>query len=125
MTPVTPEAPVVGDVTFNKAVEEEDVNVWTRLLEKPWKRWKPVGRFTGTCQGSFIYLEAEEPDSVDDVVLPVGSGGRQDRQEVVDPQREEKQEAQKVAPDVHRLIGQDENAGGGGEKQTSATLRRA
>lgn len=56
------------------------------------------------------YLEAEESDSIDDIVLPAGSRGRQNRQEVVDPKREEEQETKKVAPDVHGLIGQDKNA---------------
>lgn len=54
-------------------------------------------------------LEAEEANGIDDVVFSVGPGGRQDRGEVLDPQREEEQEAQEVAPDVHRLIGQDKN----------------
>lgn len=56
------------------------------------------------------YLEAEESNSVDDVVLPAGSRRWQNRQEVIDPKREEEQETNEVAPDVHRLIGQDENA---------------
>lgn len=56
------------------------------------------------------YLETEESDSVDDIVLPVGSRGWQDRQEVIDPKGEEEQEPKEVAPDVHGLIGQNENA---------------
>lgn len=56
------------------------------------------------------YLETEESDGVDDIVLPVGSRGWQHRQEVMDPEREEEQEAKKVAPDVDGLIGQDKNA---------------
>lgn len=55
------------------------------------------------------YLETEESYSVDDIVLSVGSRSWQDRQEVVDSQREEQQETQKVAPDIHRLIGQNKN----------------
>lgn len=56
------------------------------------------------------YLEAEESHSIDDIVLPVGPRGWQNRQEVIDPKREEEQETKQVAPDVHRLIGQDKNA---------------
>lgn len=55
------------------------------------------------------HLEAEEADSVDDVVLPVRSRGRQHCGQIVHPQREEEQKPQQVAPDVHRLIGQHEN----------------
>lgn len=61
-------------------------------------------------QSADSYLEAEESNSIDDIVFPVGSRGWQHRQKVVDPQREEEQETEKVAPDVHGLIGQDENA---------------
>lgn len=64
----------------------------------------------GSDRASVSYLEAEESNSIDDIVFPVGSGGWQDRQKVVDPQGEEEQETQKVAPDVHGLIGQDKNA---------------
>lgn len=64
----------------------------------------------GSDRSSDSYLEAEESNRIDDIVFPVGSRGWQDRQKVVDPQREEEQETQKVAPDVHGLIGQDENA---------------
>lgn len=55
------------------------------------------------------HLEAEEPNGIDDIVLAVGSGGRKDRGQIIEAQREEKQEAQQVAPDVHSLIGQHEN----------------
>lgn len=49
-------------------------------------------------------LEAEQSYSVDGIVFSVRSRGWQDRREVVDPQREEKEETQKVAPDIHSLI---------------------
>lgn len=55
------------------------------------------------------HLEAEQSYSVDDVVLSVSSRGWQYWGEVVDPQREEEQETQEVAPDIHRLIGQNKN----------------
>lgn len=55
-----------------------------------------------------LHLEAEQSDGVDDVVLPVGSGGRQQGWQVVDPHEEEEKETQEVAPDVHRLIRKNE-----------------
>lgn len=57
-----------------------------------------------------LYLEAEEPDGVDDVVLSGGAEGRQHRGHVVHAETEEEQEAQQMAPDIHRLIGQNEEA---------------
>lgn len=59
---------------------------------------------------SALYLEAEEPDGVDDVILSGGTEGRQHRRHVVHPETEEEQEAQQMAPDVPRLIGQNEEA---------------
>lgn len=56
------------------------------------------------------YLEAEEADGVDDVVFPGGADGREDRHHVVQADAEEEEKAQQVAPDIHRLIGQDEEA---------------
>lgn len=41
----------------------------------------------------FLYLEAEEPDGVDHVVLSRGAHGRQHRGHVVNPDTEEEQEA--------------------------------
>lgn len=64
---------------------------------------------TLTVSQIMFYLEAEQSYSVDDVVLSVGSRGWQYWGEVIDPQREEEQETQKVAPNVHSLIGQNEN----------------
>ena len=58
-----------------------------------------------------VHLEAEDADAVDDEVFPGCSDGRELGGHVVSPQQEEEQEAQQVAPHVHRLIGQDEEAG--------------
>lgn len=57
-----------------------------------------------------LYLEAEDSDGVDDVVLSGGADVRQHRGHVVHPYAEEEQEAQQMAPDIHRLIGQNEEA---------------
>lgn len=56
------------------------------------------------------YLEAEESDGVDDVILSGGADSRQHRRHVVHPETEEEQEAQQMAPDIHRLVGQDKKA---------------
>lgn len=56
------------------------------------------------------HLEAEESDGVDDVILSGGADSRQHRRHVVHPETEEEQEAQQMAPDTHRLVGQDEEA---------------
>ena len=63
---------------------------------------------------SVLYLEAEESDGVDDVVLFGGADARKHRRHVVHPDEEEEQEAQQMAPDIHRLVGQDEEAARGG-----------
>lgn len=47
---------------------------------------------------------------MDDVVLPGGVGDGQYSGHVMQCQHQKHQEAQQVAPDVHRLIGQDEKA---------------
>ena len=60
---------------------------------------------------SLGHLEAKDADAVDDEVFPGRSDSRQHGSHVVGPQQEEEQEAQQVAPHVHRLIGQDEEAG--------------
>lgn len=41
----------------------------------------------------FLYLEAEKPDGVDDVVLSRGAHGRQHHGHVVHPDTEEEKEA--------------------------------
>lgn len=56
------------------------------------------------------HLKAEEPYGVDDVVLSGGPSCRQHCGHVVQPQGKEEDEAQQVTPDVHRFIGQDEQA---------------
>lgn len=57
-----------------------------------------------------LYLKAEESNGVDDIILSGGANSRQHRGHVVHPKTEEEEEAQEMAPDVHRLIGQDEEA---------------
>lgn len=57
-----------------------------------------------------LYLKAEEPNGVDDVVLSGGTDGRQHQGHVVHPEAEEEQEAQQMAPDIHGFIGQNEKA---------------
>lgn len=57
-----------------------------------------------------LYLKAEEPNGVDDVVLSGGTNGRQHCGHVVHPEAKEEQEAQQMAPDIHCLIGQNEEA---------------
>lgn len=54
---------------------------------------------------SASHLEAEQPDGVDDVILLGGMDGGQHRRHVVHADAEEEQEAQQMAPDIHRLIG--------------------
>ena len=58
------------------------------------------------------HLEAEQANGVDDVVLAGGAGGGQHGGHVVHAQGEEQQKAQHVAPDVHCLVRQDEDAAG-------------
>lgn len=57
-----------------------------------------------------LYLEAEQSDGVDDVVLSGGADGWKNRGHVVHPETEEEKEAQQMAPDIHCLIGQNEEA---------------
>lgn len=64
----------------------------------------------GETEKLILYLEAEEPNGVDDVVLSGGPDSRQNRGHVVHPDTEEEEEAQQMAPDIHRLIGQNEEA---------------
>lgn len=71
---------------------------------------KEVKFHSHSLHSASSYLETEESDSIDDIVLLVGSRGWQNRQDVIDPKREEEHETEKVAPDVHGLIGQDKNA---------------
>ena len=59
--------------------------------------------------GLHTHLKAEEAYGVDDIVLPVGPRSRKHSWQVVDRQREKEHETQQVAPDIHSLIGQDEN----------------
>lgn len=56
------------------------------------------------------YLEAEERNRVDDVVFPGGADGGQNGGHVVNTHTKEEQEAQQMTPDIHRLVGQDEEA---------------
>lgn len=56
------------------------------------------------------HLEAEERNGVDDIVFPGGADGGQNGGHVVNTHTEEEQEAQQMTPDVHRLVGQDEEA---------------
>lgn len=56
------------------------------------------------------YLEAEECNRVDDIVFPGGADGGQNGGHVVNTDTKEEQEAQQMTPDIHRLIGQDEEA---------------
>lgn len=60
-----------------------------------------------------MYLEAEESDGVDDVVLSRGADGWKNRGHVVHPDTEEEEEAQQMAPDIHRLVGQNEETAQG------------
>lgn len=84
---------------------------WFVILQRRNKSLKPAHRKLKNHLAYIhtTYLETEESYSVDDIVFSVGSRSWQDRQEVVDSQREEQQETQKVAPDIHRLIGQNKN----------------
>lgn len=59
---------------------------------------------------SALYLEAEQSDGVDDIILSGGAEGRQHWRHVVHPKTEEEHEAQQMTPDVHRLVGQNEEA---------------
>lgn len=56
------------------------------------------------------HLEAEERNREDDIVFPGGADGGQNRGHVVNTDTEEEEEAQQMTPDIHRLIGQDEEA---------------
>lgn len=71
-----------------------------------------------------VNLEAEDADAVDDKVFPGCSEGGQHGGHVVRPQQEEEQEAQQVAPHVHRLIGQDEETGPCDRIITNSNMRQ-
>lgn len=67
-----------------------------------------------------LYLEAEKRDGVDDIIFPGGADGGQNRCHVVNTDTEEEEEAQQMTPDVHRLVGQYEEAA----HETKNTLKR-
>ena len=79
-----------------------------------------------TAHSAVPHLEAEEADGADDEVLAGGASGGQHDGQVADSQREEEQEAQKVAPDVDALVGEDKEAAGrhGGAERGSEVPTR-
>lgn len=71
-----------------------------------------------------LYLKAEKRDGVDDVVFPGGADGRQNGRHVVNTDTEEEEEAQQMTPDVHRLVGQYEEAAHETKRFNRTTLKR-
>lgn len=71
-----------------------------------------------------LYLEAEKRDGVDDIVFPGGADGGQNRRHVVNTDTEEEEEAQQMTPDVHRLVGQYEEAAHQTKTFHRTTLKR-
>lgn len=63
-----------------------------------------------TSRAQHAHLEAEEEDCVDDVIVVWCLSGWQHHQGVIDPEGEEEQESKEVAPDIHSLIGHNEQA---------------
>lgn len=71
-----------------------------------------------------LYLEAEKCDGVDDIVFPGGADGGQNGRHVVNTDTEEEEEAQQMTPDVHRLVGQYEEAARETKTFSRTTLKR-